>query len=109
MTNTSDPHGEIADDCNVQKNGAQLDPNRKVKNSGDRKVELGKKVTLLRGIAIIIGTIIGAGIFISPKGILKNSGSIGVSLLVWIACGLLSLFGQSTTLPIVTLRTSAWK
>lgn len=93
MTNTSDPHGEIADDCNVQKNGAQLDPNRKVQNSGDRKVELGKKVTLLRGIAIIIGTIIGAGIFISPKGILKNSGSIGVSLLVWIACGLLSLFG----------------
>uniref|UniRef100_A0A668S2S9 Cystine/glutamate transporter n=1 Tax=Oreochromis aureus TaxID=47969 RepID=A0A668S2S9_OREAU len=59
----------------------------------DRKVELGKKVTLLRGISIIIGTIIGAGIFISPKGILKHSGSVGVSLLVWIACGVLSLFG----------------
>uniref|UniRef100_G3Q7Q8 Cystine/glutamate transporter n=1 Tax=Gasterosteus aculeatus aculeatus TaxID=481459 RepID=G3Q7Q8_GASAC len=59
----------------------------------DRKVELGKKVTLLRGISIIIGTIIGAGIFISPKGILKHSGSIGMSLVVWIACGVLSLFG----------------
>ncbi|KAK7922245.1 hypothetical protein WMY93_009147 [Mugilogobius chulae] len=57
------------------------------------RVELGKKVTLLRGVAIIIGTIIGAGIFISPKGIVKHSGSIGVSLLVWVACGLLSLFG----------------
>uniref|UniRef100_A0A8C6SQC9 Cystine/glutamate transporter n=1 Tax=Neogobius melanostomus TaxID=47308 RepID=A0A8C6SQC9_9GOBI len=54
---------------------------------------LGKKVTLLRGISIIIGTIIGAGIFISPKGILIHSGSVGVSLLVWIACGVLSLFG----------------
>lgn len=60
----------------------------------DRKVELGKKVTLLRGISIIIGTIIGAGIFISPKGILKHSGSIGMSLVVWIACGVLSLFGE---------------
>ncbi|XP_037316804.2 cystine/glutamate transporter isoform X2 [Pungitius pungitius] len=61
----------------------------------DRKVGLGKKVTLLRGISIIIGTIIGAGIFISPKGILKHSGSIGMSLVVWIACGVLSLFALS--------------
>ncbi|KAI4899224.1 hypothetical protein NFI96_011830 [Prochilodus magdalenae] len=57
------------------------------------KVELRKKVTLLRGISIIIGTIIGAGIFISPKGILQNSGSVGMSLAVWVACGVLSLFG----------------
>uniref|UniRef100_A0A663E3S6 Cystine/glutamate transporter n=1 Tax=Aquila chrysaetos chrysaetos TaxID=223781 RepID=A0A663E3S6_AQUCH len=57
------------------------------------KVVLKKKVTLLRGISIIIGTIIGAGIFISPKGILKNTGSVGMSLTVWTACGILSLFG----------------
>ena len=59
------------------------------------KVELGKKVTLLRGISIIMGTIIGAGIFVAPKGILKNTGSVGMSLVVWIACGVLSLFGES--------------
>lgn len=58
------------------------------------KVELGKKVTLLRGVSIIVGIIIGAGIFISPKGILQNSGSIGMSLIVWISCGILSLFGK---------------
>lgn len=58
------------------------------------KVVLKKKVTLLRGISIIIGTIIGAGIFISPKGILQNTGSIGMSLTVWTACGILSLFGE---------------
>lgn len=67
---------------------------RKVQDEDNRKVGLGKKVTLLRGISIIIGTIIGAGIFISPKGILKHSGSIGMSLVVWIACGVLSLFGE---------------
>ncbi|XP_061541636.1 cystine/glutamate transporter isoform X2 [Phycodurus eques] len=59
----------------------------------EKKVELGKKVTLLSGISVIVGTIIGAGIFISPKGILKHSGSVGMSLIVWIACGVLSLFG----------------
>uniref|UniRef100_A0A3B5B0D1 Cystine/glutamate transporter n=1 Tax=Stegastes partitus TaxID=144197 RepID=A0A3B5B0D1_9TELE len=70
------------------------DPVSKVQDEDNRKVELGKKVTLLRGISIIIGTIIGAGIFISPKGILSHSGSIGMSLIVWIACGVLSLFGE---------------
>ncbi|KAK2839103.1 hypothetical protein Q7C36_013917 [Tachysurus vachellii] len=62
-------------------------------DQNEGKVELKKKVTLLRGISIIIGTIIGAGIFISPKGILQNSGSVGMSLVMWVACGFLSLLG----------------
>uniref|UniRef100_A0A4W3GQT8 Cystine/glutamate transporter n=1 Tax=Callorhinchus milii TaxID=7868 RepID=A0A4W3GQT8_CALMI len=57
------------------------------------KVMLKKKVTLLRGISMIIGTIIGAGIFISPKGILQHTGTVGASLAMWAACGVLSLFG----------------
>ncbi|KAJ7397133.1 Lysine-specific demethylase 7A [Pitangus sulphuratus] len=36
---------------------------------------------------------VGSGIFISPKGVLKNSGTVGFSLVVWFACGLLSMFG----------------
>ncbi|MED6295159.1 hypothetical protein CHARACLAT_028705 [Characodon lateralis] len=68
----------------------------KLQERGEKKVELGKKVTLLRGISIIVGTIIGAGLFISPKGILKHSGSIGMSLIIWIACGVVSLFDLGT-------------
>ncbi|XP_015241851.1 PREDICTED: cystine/glutamate transporter [Cyprinodon variegatus] len=82
---------------NEDGNGAlkcqKFSPEGKLQEGNNKKVELGKKVTLLRGISIIVGTIIGAGIFISPKGILKHSGSVGMSLVVWIACGVLSLFG----------------
>lgn len=85
----------------VCQNGTQSDPSEKPQDKDDRKVELGKKVTLLRGVSIIIGTIIGAGIFISPKGILKHSGSVGMSLIVWIACGVLSLFGELVSRLII--------
>ncbi|XP_026803253.3 cystine/glutamate transporter [Pangasianodon hypophthalmus] len=73
--------------------GTQENSSTVTKDQNGGKVQLKKKVTLLRGISIIIGTIIGAGIFISPKGILQNSGSVGMSLVIWVACGILSLFG----------------
>lgn len=72
------------------------------------KVVLKKKVTLLRGISIIIGTIIGAGIFISPKGILKNTGSVGMSLTVWTVCGILSLFGKFLNIFQLVQRGGRW-
>ena len=34
-----------------------------------------------------------SGIFVSPKGVLLFTGSVGMSIVVWIAAGLLSLTG----------------
>lgn len=60
---------------------------------GTSGVKLKKELGLTEGIAIIVGIIVGSGIFVSPKGVLEYSGSIGVALIVWGVSGLLSTVG----------------
>ena len=57
-------------------------------------IQLKRKVTLLNAITLVAGSIIGSGIFISPKGVFENCGqSAVISLLAWAFCGLFSLIG----------------
>lgn len=56
-------------------------------------VRLKKELGLLEGITMIMGIVIGSGIFVSPKGVISYVGSVGMSLGVWAACGLLSMLG----------------
>ena len=66
--------------------------------SSDRPAEAGetripRTVGAFSGTAIIVGTMIGSGIFVSPKGVLERTGSVALSLLVWLGCGVLSTLG----------------
>jgi basic amino acid/polyamine antiporter, APA family len=47
------------------------------------------------GVAIVVGTVIGSGIFVVPAAIAGSAGQFGMGtvLLVWVVCGALSLAG----------------
>lgn len=62
-------------------------------NTKDGKVVLERKITLMNGVALIVGTIIGSGIFVSPNGVFETTNSVGMSIIVWILSGLLSTLG----------------
>ncbi|XP_040301552.1 asc-type amino acid transporter 1 [Herpailurus yagouaroundi] len=58
------------------------------------RVALKKEIGLVSACTIIIGNIIGSGIFISPKGVLEHSGSVGLALFVWILGGGVTALGS---------------
>ena len=48
---------------------------------------------LVSGCNVIIGCIIGSGIFVSPGGVLECVGSVNLALVVWTLCGIFSMVG----------------
>eukprot|EP00835_Amoeboradix_gromovi_P003720 NODE_257_length_12663_cov_0.723655.p1 type:complete len:488 gc:universal NODE_257_length_12663_cov_0.723655:576-2039(+) len=52
-------------------------------------------MSLSGGIAMVAGTMIGSGIFGTPSLILRDIESIGVSLLLWAAAGLIAMFAAA--------------
>lgn len=69
-----------------------LNNNLAEKGNGD-KICLKPKMSLLNGITVIVGSIIGSGIFITQKGVLTNTGSVNLSILIWVISGVFSLIG----------------
>ena len=62
-------------------------------NGVGNTVSLRRSLGVPGGIAFLVGTIIGSGIFATPKWVLFYVGSVGMSLVIWTICGIVSLFG----------------
>src|SRR5712692_3238352 len=57
------------------------------------QVELPRKLGLLDSVAIVVGTMIGSGIFLVPNLVAQNLSSPAAIIAVWIFTGVLSFFG----------------
>lgn len=64
-----------------------------VAKAGRDLVALKREIGLFSAVTIILGNIIGSGIFITPTNVYTNAGSFGMSMVVWIVSGLFSLVG----------------
>ena len=60
---------------------------------GDGQIVMKKQISLFQGVAIIVGIIVGSGIFVSPVGILQNVRSVGMSFVLWVVCGIYNALG----------------
>ena len=69
--------------------------------------ELKRDLGLWSAAAIVVGTVIGSGIFIVPKSMVLNVGSPGMVLFVFLFGGLLSLAGALTSAELAAMLPEA--
>jgi hypothetical protein len=63
---------------------------------GGGSLEKHKTLTYLNGLSLIVGLIIGSGIFSSPGQVVTRAGSPGGSLVVWVIAGVLAWTGAAS-------------
>lgn len=64
--------------------------------SQERVIELRRDLGLATALAIVVGTVIGSGIFRVPQAMIQSVGSVHMVFLVWIVGGALTMAGALT-------------
>ena len=57
------------------------------------KTQLKRALTLYPTTAIVIGSVIGSGIFVTPVSMAQGLGSAPLLLIVWVVAGIITLMG----------------
>ncbi|MGD0580447.1 MAG: amino acid permease [Bryobacteraceae bacterium] len=70
-------------------------------------ISLRRDMGLWAAMSIVVGTVIGSGIFIVPKTMILQVGSPGMVLLVWVFGGLLTLAGALTYAELAAMMPEA--
>lgn len=63
---------------------------------GDGSLERNKTLTYINGLSLVVGLVIGSGIFSSPSQVNANAGSPGGALIAWLVAGLLAWTGAAS-------------
>ncbi len=69
--------------------------------------ELPRSLNAWHAISIVVGTIIGSGIFLVPAEMMQAVGSAGMVYAVWITGGVLSFFGALTYAEVGSMKPAA--
>jgi len=56
--------------------------------------KLQKSVGFLQGFTLVVGVLIGSGVFISPALVMRSTHDAGISFVLWFVCGLIALGGS---------------
>lgn len=72
------------------------DPSSRPLDLNGASLEKHKSLTYLNGLSLVVGLIIGSGIFSSPAQVNINAGSYGASLVVWTVAGILAWTGAAS-------------
>ncbi|GLD47558.1 b(0,+)-type amino acid transporter 1-like protein [Lates japonicus] len=66
-------------------------------------LKMKREIGLIGGVALVSGTMIGSGIFMSPQFLLAYAGSPGASLVIWALSGVVSMFAALSYTEIGTI------
>ncbi|XP_071368798.1 large neutral amino acids transporter small subunit 2 [Centroberyx affinis] len=87
---TAGPRKRSSSSGQSEPGDSQSDAGKEAASSG---VALKKEIGLVSACGIIVGNIIGSGIFVSPKGVLENASSVGLAIIVWVVTGVITAIG----------------
>ena len=57
------------------------------------RIHLKRRLGVHHGVAIIVGLVVGSGIWVAPRGVMAACGSPALTLLVWLVGGLFATLG----------------